>query len=438
MWHDALRIARRERLTDPKSWAGRVMVWVAAVAVGLTIVGFAELSTLSFSFFESLRRRWEWLPLLLTPAVGMASMWLTLRFFPGAEGGGIPQVIAAASMAVVNSGARRFVSARIALGKIALVVLALAGGFTAGREGPSVQVGSGLLLSIRPWLPRGFRIDGRSLLVAGGAAGMAAAFNTPLAGIVFGIEQLMRRFDERTNGVLIAAIVWAGLVPLALLGDYTFFGRIVVPEVGLSIGFAAVGIGILCGVAGGGFNRAVLAGVNRLPALSDLRDRRPVLFSGACGLAIAIIGVTCHGTTFGGGYEATRDILAGTFSAPWYYTLARFASTVLTAISAIPAGIFAPSLAIGAGIGYDLLPLAPYGVTAAAMVAMGMAAYLAAVTDAPLTSFIVVMEMVDSHAMLLPLIVATMVARLVSRLLSEPLYETLARRFENPHATIRR
>ncbi len=428
MLREILTTARRQRLTDPRAWMGRMVIWLAAIAVGLAVVAFAELSDRAFALFDALRGHWYWLPLLLTPSVGAASLWLTRKFFTGAEGGGIPQVIAASADRIDEASTTRFVSLRIAAGKFGLVLAALAGGFSVGREGPSVQLGASLMYAARGWLPKGFPMDPRHLIVAGGAAGMAAAFNTPLAGIVFAIEQLARRFEQRTNGVLIAAIVWAGLVSLAVLGNYTYFGRLVVGDVGFSVIPVVAVVGVVCGLSGGLFGRLLLAGTSYVPPLARLQARRPFLFAALCGLAVALIGLASAGATFGGGYETTRNMLNGTFDVPWYYSIARFAATVLSAISGIPGGIFAPSLAVGAGIGADLAPFAPEGISAAAVAALCMAAYLAAVTHAPLTSFIVVMEMVDGHAMVLSLMAVAMIASLVARLVTRPLYETVAER----------
>lgn len=428
MFRGLLTSARRQRLADPRAWLGRVVIWIAAIAVGLAVVAFAEMSDRAFALFSSIRERWFWAPLLLTPLVGMASLWLTRRYFRGAEGGGIPQVIAAGSERLDPAAASRFVSLRIAFGKFTLVLAALAGGFSVGREGPSVQLGASLMYACRGWLPRGFPLDPRNLIVAGGAAGMAAAFNTPLAGIVFAIEQLARRFEQRTNGVLIAAIVWAGLVSLAILGDYTYFGRMLVGAVDFSIVPVVLAAGIVCGLAGGLFGRLLLSGVSRLPTLARVQARHPVLFAGGCGLLVAVIGVLTAGMSFGGGYESTRALLEGSMDTPWTYSVARFAATVLSAISGIPGGIFAPSLAVGAGIGADLAPLAPATVSPTAVAALCMAAYLSAVTHAPLTSFVVVMEMVDGHAMVLSLMAVAMIASLVSRVITRPLYETIAER----------
>jgi H+/Cl- antiporter ClcA len=186
--------------------------------------------------------------------------------------------------------------------------------------------------------------------------------------------------------------------------------------------------GIVCGLAGGLFGRLLLSATARVPWLDRFRTSRPFAFAGVCGLAVAVLGVATAGATFGGGYETTRDMMAGATSPAWYYSVARLTSTLLSAVSGIPGGIFGPSLAVGAGIGADLSPLAPAGVTAAAVIALCMAAYLAAVTHAPLTSFIVVMEMVDGHAMVLSLMAVAMIASLISKLISPPLYETLAAR----------
>lgn len=396
-----------------------------AVVVGLAIVGFAITAQRAFVWFDTVRRAWPLSPLLITPLVGMSCVWTCRRWLRGAEGGGIPQVMAAADPRCPADRTSVFVSVRIALGKIALVTAGFAGGFSIGREGPSVHVGAGLLQTVGRWLPEPFRPDGRSLIIAGGAAGMAATFNTPLAGIVFAIEQLARRFDDRTNGALIAAIIWAGLVSMAILGNYTYFGRLQVGEPGVEIAPLIILAGVTCGLLGGVFNRLLLGAFGPVRVLFKHQARRPVMFAGACGLLVAILGIAAGGTSFGGGYDLER-VASGTMA--WYQLPARFASTVASAVSGIPGGIFGPSLAIGSGLGQLIAPLAPAQVSGAAVVALCMAAYLAAVTDAPLTSFVVVMEMVDGHAMVLSLMAAAMIARLLSRLVSEPIYATLAER----------
>ena len=156
-----------------------------------------------------------------------------------------------------------------------------------------------------------------------------------------------------------------------------------------------------------------------------LRARHPIWFAAGCGLLVAAIGVISGGATYGSGNETTRALLENEASLPPAFVLLKFAATWLTAWSGVPAGIFAPSLSIGAGIG-DAVGALFSRELAPALIAMGMAGFLAAVTQAPLTAFIIVMEMVDGHSMVLSLMASAMIASLVARMISRPLYDTLA------------
>ena len=148
-------------------------------------------------------------------------------------------------------------------------------------------------------------------------------------------------------------------------------------------------------------------------------------FAAACGAAVALIALATAGATLGSGYQYTRGLLEGTQSAPVVYAFSKLLATWLTVWSGVPGGLFSPSLAIGAGLGHDVSLLVGR-VDHAALIALGMVGFLAAVTQAPLTSFIIVMEMIDGHAMVLTLMACALVASLISRLLGPPLYSALA------------
>jgi H+/Cl- antiporter ClcA len=115
---------------------------------------------------------------------------------------------------------------RILVAKIAVSFVAIVGGLTIGREGPTVQIGAALMFNMRRFYPRSNSLIERQLVLAGAAAGLSAAFNTPLAGIVFAIEELTRSFEARASGVLITGIIIAGVIALGLSGNYTYFGTI--------------------------------------------------------------------------------------------------------------------------------------------------------------------------------------------------------------------
>lgn len=414
---------------SPRRWRRRLVFWGGSVAVGAAAVLFALGSDYAHQLFRGLLGASPYLSLVLTPAGLAGVVWLTRRYFPGSQGSGIPQTIAALDM---DDPAQRgsVLSLRIAFGKIGLTLLALLSGASVGREGPTVQIGASLMHAFGSWgrFSR-FELD-RGLILAGGAAGVAAAFNTPLAGVVFAIEEMSRSFDQRTSGPLLAGVVAAGLVSLVLLGNYTYFGH-TAAVLTLSQGWLTV---LLCGVAGGVlgglFSRALIGAAKGLPGLPGrLMRERPVAFAALCGLALALVGLASGGAVYGTGYLEAKAILEGSATLPQSYGLMKLLATVASYLSGSPGGIFAPSLAIGAGFGQNLALLMP-SVPVGAVVVLGMVGYFAGVVQAPITAFVIVMEMTDSHAMILPLMATAFLAHAVSRLLChQPLYKALAEGF---------
>jgi H+/Cl- antiporter ClcA len=413
-------------------WRQYGIFWLGAIAVGLTAVLYARLIDWGYDAFRSVQHRYVWAPLLITPAVAALAVWLTRRFFRGAEGSGIPQVIATLHANPREYGVR-LLSFRILLGKIAVSFLAILGGFTIGREGPTVQVGAALMFNLRRLYPRSNALIERQLALAGAAAGLSAAFNTPLAGVVFAIEELTRSFEARTSGVLITAIIIAGVVALGLNGNYTYFGTIQIgahfPDL---LAVAVVLTAIVTGIAGGIFGWLLLNTARWIPApLRQLHGERPVAFAALCGLAIAVVGVISGGTTFGSGYSEARGLLDGHEQLSMFYPFLKMFAMVGSYLPGIPGGIFAPSLSIGAGFG-NLLHMVFDSMQLPMLIALAMVGYLAAVTQSPITSFVIVMEMIDGHALVISLMATALIASRVSRLFAPPLYESLAHRYMAP------
>jgi H+/Cl- antiporter ClcA len=321
-----------------------------------------------------------------------------------------------------------FVSLRLSVAKILLTAGGLLGGLSLGREGPSVQIAAGVMLQARRLIPAGSAVGIHGLLVAGGAAGIAAAFNTPLGGVMFAIEELARAPEQRSSGLIIAGIVLAGVVAVSAHGNSAYFGVIHAPAPDLGLLLPGLLVAVLSGLAGGLFSRLMIASLagSGSDRVSRWRARRPVAFAAACGLGVALIGIATGGAAFGSGYATTRTMVEGSVAMPFAYAPFKFLATWLTTWSGAPAGIFAPSLAIGAAFGNDVALLL-YGMQMPALIALGMVGFLAAATQAPLTAFIIVMEMVDGHAMVLSLMACALIAFAVARLISPPLYPTLAR-----------
>ena len=419
--------AFRKELTDWDIWQTRMVVIAIAAFAGLVVVGFTWLSEKAIHIFFQINSSYWWAPLFWTPICTAIIVWITRRYAPGAAGSGIPQVMAALDPTVDSAQRSIFVSLKLSISKIILTSSSLLAGLSLGREGPSVQIAAGIMLSARRWLPARASVNAHGLLVAGGAAGIAAAFNTPLAGVMFAIEELSRLPEQRSSGLLVACIVLGGLIAISLTGNATYFGVIHTAEAGLALLLPGLLVALASGLAGGLFSRLVIASLSGLgkDRLSSLRRTHPIVFAAVCGFIVAVIGVVTGGATFGSGYTHTRHMLEGSENTLTVYVVFKFIATWITTWSGVPAGIFAPSLAIGAALGNDIAQLLHSPLTAA-LIALGMAGFLAAVTQAPLTSFIIVMEMVDGHAMVLSLMACALIASGISRVLSKPLYPSLA------------
>ena len=418
------------RWSSPRRWLLRVLFWGGAVAVGAAAVLFALASAQAHALFGRILLVAPWFPLLGMPFACAAIVYLSQRFFPGSQGSGIPQTIAALGEPE-RQDREKLLSLRIAIGKIGLTVFGLLSGASVGREGPTVQVGAAIMHALGRIGRFPHMAMDRALILAGGAAGVAAAFNTPLAGIVFAIEELSRSYEQRTNGTILTAVILSGVTSLAILGDYTYFGRTAATVSADPGNWLAVGaIGVTGGLMGGLFARLLVAASNGIPGrVGRFASARPVAFAALCGLVLAAIGLASGDTTFGTGYLETRSILQGGGEMPASFGLFKFLATLVSYLSGIPGGIFAPSLAVGAGLGVNLAEIMPH-IPTTAVVVLSMAAYFAGVVQAPLTAFVIVIEMTDKHDIVLLLMAVSLIANGTSRVICpEPLYKALARRF---------
>lgn len=406
-------------------WQRRAIFLLGGIAVGAAAVALAQLADLAQLAFSALVSHFRYASLLLTPAGFALSVFLTNRFFQNAQGSGIPQAIAARHL-TDQTARESLVSLRIAAGKILLTLFGLLCGASVGREGPTVQIGASIMFALGRFSPR--RQPG--LILAGAAAGVAAAFNTPLAGIVFGIEEMSRAFETRTSSLIIGAVIAAGLTSLALMGNYTYFGT---SATGLRNGADWLAIP-LCGVAGGlagGLFSSILIAMARgfaNPAGRAIK-RYPVGFAAICGLAAAICGIASDGAIYGTGYQQVKSALEAGSQLPASFSVWKFLATTFASISGMPGGIFAPSLAVGAGLGSNIAPLF-HGAPLPAIMLLGMVSYFAGVVQAPITAFVIVTEMTDNHAMVVPLMAAALIAHASSRLIcKEGVYHALAKGF---------
>ena len=373
-------------------WQQRAVFVLGGISIGAVAVGFAKIADYAQREFAGVLEHNRLWPIVITP----------LGF--------------AVSVFAANRCA--------ALGKILLTSFGLLCGASTGREGPTVQVGAALMFTAGRLSPR----KQTGLIVAGAAAGIAAAFNTPIAGIIFGIEELTRTFERRTSGLVVSTVVAAGSVSLVLLGNYTYFGTSAGTLQGLQAWLAMPLCGVLGGLLGGYFARLVVyvATQSYLWPAAYAREH-PVAFAAWCGLAVAICGLVSGNSTYGTGYDQVKNALDGSVPLGILYMPLKFIATVCSSLSGIPGGIFSPSLAIGAGVGAEIARFFS-SVDVGAMMLLGMVAYLTGVVQAPITAFVIVTELTNNRAMLMPLMITALIAYGTARLVCpDGVYHALAR-----------
>jgi len=424
-WTALSRLRIRTIRAHSYRWQRRLIFALGGLIVGLVAVGLALCANEAQALFHQLSNRWPYAPLLITPLGFGVTAYMVRRYFPNTQGSGIPQALAAKDTENTQDRAD-LVGLKVAVGKVLLTLLGLLVGASTGREGPTVQVGASVMHAMGGLAPK--RQPG--LIIAGAGAGVAAAFNTPLAGIVFAIEEMSRSFEVRASGLIIGTVIVAGLTAQVLLGDYTYFGT---SNAVLRIGTAWIAVplcGVIGGFAGAAFARILVAVPDSLPPrASAWIAANAVLFAMACGLGVALCGLASGGTVYGTGYEQARAVLHSTGSISWYYPPLKFLATALSSVSGVPGGIFSPSLSIGGGIG-ALVALLFHHAAPGPIVLLGMVAFFTGAVRAPITGFVIVSEMSGDHSILVALMAAALIAEGCARFVNrEGVYHLLARRF---------
>ena len=420
------------RMLSISQWRRRLLFWGGGLTIGLVCVGFAMVCDYCNAHFMELAVKHPLWPLMITPLGFMLIVLIMRWLFRGSEGSGIPQVIASLQLNSPRSRVQ-LVSLRIAIGKFFLTVLGFMCGGSIGREGPTIQMSASVMQFLSK-IGNFHRHDmQRGLLLAGGAAGIAAAFNAPLAGVVFAIEELAGSFERGLSGTIITTVVLCGIVAQYVLGNYVYFGT---SDATLDIVHGGWLPLIICAVVGGvlgGLFSELLVRISWV--MKSVVLRNPIWIAGALGLAVAIIGWMGHGTTYGSGYQAAKSIIDHNHAeaVPFFYGFMKMIVTLLTYLSGIPGGIFAPSLSAGAGFGSMLAGWFPLQFHDA-IILITTVAYFSGVVQSPITCFVIVLEMTASASgnMVLPIMISSLIANAVSRTICrESLYHALSKRYIN-------
>lgn len=396
-------------------------ILIGAALVAVSALGFSYLVSYAATLNETWVKQYPWTLLIGLPFGFMLLTVLTRRLAPYTAGSGIPQVMAS----LYEQDPKKkgiLVSFWPTLLKIPLTFFALVLGASVGREGPTVQVGAAMMwgwgkLCDRFYLTR-FRFKKNELLAIGAAGGLAAAFNAPLAGIIFAIEELSRTATLKWDRHIIVGILAAGFILVAIEGDNPNFPIFTGGASLRAMFWGILIIGIVCGILGGLFSKLLIKGLPFfLPGkIKSWVQHHPIWISGIMGLLVAMVGLYFEGATLGIGYQHGADGLRGVAGYEPGLMLGKFSVSLFSYWAGIPGGIFTPSLSIGALLGTGLHHLHwVLGMNQEVVVLFCMASFLAAVTQSPLTSSVIVMEMTLSSPMLFWLLIYSLVATFVAK-----------------------
>jgi CIC family chloride channel protein len=357
---------------------------------------------------------------ILIPALGGLAVGPIIAVFaPETKGHGVPEVM----LAVARMGGR--IRARVAVFKALASAITIGSGGSAGREGPIVQIGSAMGSALGQRFGEPPEII-RMLVACGAAAGIAASFNTPIAGVLFALEVILRDFAARAFAMVVAASVTASVVSWSLLGRESFFH---VPPYHMVRHWELLlylALGVISAIAARIFIRVLYAtedGFERIPIPEWLKPAIGGLAVGAIGFYLPQV--------FGTGHDAIEDALAGHLELRLLgaLLLAKLAATSLTLGSGGSGGVFAPSLFMGAMLGGSFAFLINHffntQLQPGAFAVVGMGAVFSGATFAPISAILIIFEMTHDYGLMLPLMTACVISVLVSHQLSPSTIYTL-------------
>lgn len=353
------------------------------------------------------------------PLIFVIIAYLLKNYFPYAGGSGLPQGYALDVFEQKTLHATY--SIRTMIGKVVLTFMSILGGASLGKEGPTIQICASVFASMK----RITAEQKKFLIRVGSGVGVATAFNAPLGGIIFAIEEYIKHSDSKMNVALLAGIAIAGYFTVMVSGNYSYMGHINTSQLYYSWTgiFVSLVAGVICGLLGAFFTWViVLMSVDKRLFINKLRRKYYLLNAAVFGLFVAYIGIMTHGLSFGNGADTTRELLNQNMNVTWVFALAKTAGTVFSVAAGVPGGYFSTSLSIGAGIMgavHNIMPLLPL----TQFYLLGMVGFLAAITGAPITAVAMIMSIVsDTQHFALPLILTSIIASYIASLFGESVY----------------
>lgn len=402
--------------------------WIAGSITAIMATLYAKLFSsaeeLSLKIFEAS----GWWFLIVPPIFFSISWALVENLAPYANGSGIPQLMVAVEISSKKHSTfiSQLLSFRIILVKIISSLSALLGGGSIGREGPTLQISGSIFHIINSKIDLIDEKARSSFLLAGAASGLASAFNTPLGGIVYVIEELAKSHLSSFRTGVLHAVIFAGLISQFVMGPYLYFGY---PKIS-NVNYSQISYFFILALSSALIVTLFSQALKKIVVIrSKLKQHTSkLIFAMAVGFLFSLSCLLISKNTLGPGKTLLNELIFKNQTATLWDLIGRFLGTTLTYANGGAGGIFAPTLSLGGAtssyveslLNSDLGPLA---------VLIGMTSGLAALTHSPLTSFILILEMTDRHSSIFPLMISAVIGHGVSKFISsKSFYEFVAER----------
>lgn len=393
--------------------------WIASLITGVVAVGYAQCFGMAEKITIAIFHFNAKLLFIISPLCFIFSWLLVRKYAPLARGSGIPQVMASIELAnpKTNSKIKFLLSIRILIIKLLSSIILVIGGGAIGREGPTIQIAGSIFRKINELLPSWWiRISKKNMIMTGAAAGLAAAFNTPLGGIVFAVEELTKMHISFFRGAIFSAVIIAGLTAQSFLGPYLYVGYPDVTGLSQFILLDVALVAIISGILGSGMSSLIWY---ILKWKSKFKNYQQLIYLLCGSLLMASMAYYIDLRALGSGKSIITSTLFSTDKyTEGYIPVLRILGPIFSFTSGGAGGIFAPGLSAGASIGSTVSGwLELSSSNANLMILVGMVAFLTGITRAPFTSAILVLEMTDKNSLILHLLLAAIVANFASGLI---------------------
>jgi H+/Cl- antiporter ClcA len=418
---------RNERLK--RNILQAIPFWVASLITGLLAVFYTQAFAKTEELTAIIFHYHSWLLFIISPVCFFSARWIVKKFAPFSRGSGIPQVMAAIELATPKQDKKikKLLGLKIIIIKIASSIIMAFGGGAVGKEGPIIHIAGSVFRKINDLLPDWWpKISRRNMILTGAAAGLAAAFNTPLGGIVFAVEELTKIHLSYFKTAIFTAVIIAGLTVQSLLGSYLYLGFPSVTSLSSYIIFGVMLVAIIAGLAGSGMGK-IMWFIFKWKAKFK-KEHYHIIYLLFCSLIIASLAYFVSENVLGSGKSLMMSTLfTNDKYSHWYMPLLRIVGTILSFTTGAAGGVFAPALSGGGSVGsvisgWFMLSASDTNL----MILVGMVAFLTGVTRTPFTSAIIVLEMTDRNNLILYLMMAGIIASFVSMIIDKhSLYDYL-------------